>query len=141
MKTVAETYGISPARADEIYTRLIEWLTEGKRYRSPGCTAEAFALHAGLHRSYISAVVRMGGGGSFSDMVGRMRVRDACRMLRAPRHIALSAEEIGIAVGFASRQSFYNTFRKFTGRTPRAYRQEGLSGKGTDAHSGPTAGE
>ncbi|MCH5181579.1 MAG: helix-turn-helix transcriptional regulator [Prevotellaceae bacterium] len=131
MKTVAETYGISPARADEIYTRLIEWLAENKRYRRPDCTAEAFSLHAGLHRSYISAAVRMGGGGSFSEMVGRLRVRDACRLLRAPRHAALSAEEIGIAAGFSSRQSFYNAFRKYTGRTPRAYREEGLSGRET----------
>lgn len=124
MKTVAESYGISPARAGAIYTTLLDWLARRRRYRHADCTADNFARECGIHRSYVSAAVRMGGGGSFNEVVGRLRVRDACLMLRSARHAHLSAEEIGVHVGFASRQSFYNMFRRFTGRTPRAYRLE-----------------
>lgn len=120
----APSCGLSPARADETYRRLKKWLAAGKRFRRADCTVEAFAREAGLHRCYVSAAVRMGGGDSFGAMVSRLRVREACRLLRAACASGRSAEEIAIAAGFGSRQSFYNAFRKYMGRTPCQYRVE-----------------
>ena len=43
-------------------------------------------------------------------------------LFRSPRYDEYTAEEIGLMVGFSSRQCFYTAFKRFYGMTPRHYR-------------------
>lgn len=109
-------------RADELYVRILAQLTQGRRYRNPDYTAAQLARELGTNSRYISATVALRTGSNYSALVNGFRLRDARHMLRSARYAHLSAEEIGLLAGFASRQSFYAAFRRTYGITPRTYR-------------------
>ncbi|MCI6069566.1 MAG: helix-turn-helix domain-containing protein [Prevotellamassilia sp.] len=120
---------ISTERADEIYVRLLQKLTSERRYRDPKCTAKLMAEELGTNTRYISSAVALATGGNYSQLINKLRVRDACNMLSSALYKDMSLEEIGLLAGYASRQAFYLAFSRLHHCTPRAYRLEKLGGK------------
>lgn len=102
---------IKTERSNELYVKIVEHLTRTKLYRNPAYGTRQLAEELNTNTRYISAAVATCTGENYSALVNRMRLRDACDMLRAARFAHLSAEEIGLLAGFASRQAFYLAFR------------------------------
>ena len=76
-----------------------------------------------MNPSAISAAIAYKTDSNFSRLLARLRVREACFMLRNRKYDDLTAEEIGLRAGFASRQTFYNCFSREMIMTPRQYRK------------------
>ena len=55
--------------------------------------------------------------------VAGLRMAEARRMLRGPAGLSIS--RIAAAVGYADLNYFTKVFRRYTGLTPTAYRQQG----------------
>ena len=109
-------------RAYALYVRLLEKLTKEKLYRDPKYTAAQLARDLQTNTRYISAAVAVCTGKNYAALVNGLRLRDACKMLRSPKSAHLSAEEIGLLSGFASRQAFYLAFARVYSCTPREFR-------------------
>ena len=62
--------------------------------------------------------------GNFYNFVNRYRVQEAKELLGSPAETRTSVEAIGLMAGFRSRSTFYDAFRKDTGKTPAQYRKE-----------------
>lgn len=60
-------------------------------------------------------------GLSFQLLLDRAREQDSRRLLANPR---LSIEQVALATGYADPANFTRAFRKWTGLSPRAYRQQ-----------------
>lgn len=60
-------------------------------------------------------------GGSYQELLQQVRVEFAEQLL-ADNSISLT--EAGFRLGFSSASAFNNSFRKWTGLTPKAYRQQ-----------------
>jgi AraC-like DNA-binding protein len=58
-------------------------------------------------------------GVRYGDLVTRSRTNLAKRMLETP---SLSIQEIAYAMGFASPTAFHRAFKRWTGKTPKEYR-------------------
>ena len=71
---------------------------------------------AGICRTYVSNYINKTYGCSFSDYVNGLRIEHAQRLLRDNRDMKISA--VSDLSGFASVDSFYRNFKKFTGKTP-----------------------
>lgn len=112
----------SADRADRIYVEILNLLQVKKLYREPGITARQLADMMGEDHRAISAALAIQSGENFLTLLGRLRVREACRLLKDPKFAAWSAEEIGLRSGFASRQAFYLAFNRIMGMTPRQFR-------------------
>lgn len=112
----------SADRADRIYVGVLDLLQVKKLYREPGITARKIAGMLGEDYRAISAALAIVGDENFLTLLSRLRVREACRLLRDPKFAEWSAEEIGLRSGFASRQAFYLAFNRIMGMTPRQYR-------------------
>lgn len=116
---------LSAERSDELYVRILEHLTQGKRYRDPGYNAKKLAIDLHTNTRYISAAVANGTGDNYNALVNSFRLRDARKMLCSTRMDHLSVEEIGLLAGFSSRQAFYIAFsRAYNHETPAGYRAE-----------------
>jgi AraC-like DNA-binding protein len=63
---------------------------------------------------------------NYCQFVNKYRVDEAMRMLADMRYQDLSMGDICDMVGFANRQTFYASFYRFVGVTPRQYRLEYL---------------
>ena len=84
-------------------------------------TLEELARVSSYNASYLSRLFRETFDIPFTDYVNILRVNQAMKLLR---ETDLTAEEIGLEVGFHSRKHFYDMFRRHTGMTPGAFREE-----------------
>lgn len=71
--------------------------------------------------NYISRILRRASGSSFGELVGRLRVEHACRLLS---ETPLPISEVMNDSGFGCREFFYKKFREYTGMTPREWRRQ-----------------
>ena len=123
MKEGREYYRrISSERTDKLFVRIMNAVTENKRYRGGDCTASSIAAELGIKARDISAVVAIQTGENYNTLVNNLRLRDACKMLSSSSYNNYSVEEIGLYAGFSSRQSFYLAFSMAYDITPRQYR-------------------
>ena len=110
-------------RLKELYATIRHTLVSQKLYRHPDCTSIAMAKILGISpRLLAEAVAENSKDENFAAMVMRYRLRLACQLLRDPRYAYTTNEEIALRSGFASRQTFYNTFRRAFSMTPCEYR-------------------
>ena len=59
---------------------------------------------------------------NYTSFVNKYRIEEAMSILIDKRYQDLRIEEVSDMVGFSNRQSFYASFYKLIGITPRAYR-------------------
>ena len=111
-------------RLDALYKRIVQLLGRRKRFAAPAYTAGDLAAELGVAPADVSAAVARGSGGNFCSLLSGLRLAEARRLLRDPRYAALTAEEVGLMAGFASRQAFYKAFVRRVGTTPARYRRE-----------------
>ena len=90
------------------------------------CIGDVAAM-LGVGPRTLSAVLKREGCGNFRSFVSDLRLAEAERLLRLHRYARFSAEQIGLMVGFASRQSFYPHFKEKYGCTPIEYRSRNLN--------------
>ena len=109
-------------KSDQLYIKILNKLSVGKLYRDPSYTAKQMAEDLETNTRYISTAVAMHFGDNYNALVNSLRLRDACKMLRSPRFANFTAEEIGLTVGFSSRQAFYLAFSREHNMTPREFR-------------------
>lgn len=84
-----------------------------------GVTLDLIAEEVHLSAKYLSAMFVRETGMTFKDLLQKIRVQQACYMLRSG---GLSFAEIADATGFCSQSHFNSVFKKYTGLTPREYR-------------------
>ncbi len=112
----------SEERTLKLYNAILSLLKDEGLFREPNLTARSIAERLEVNPAAISAAVAYKTDSNFNRLLARIRVREACNMLRNHKYDNFTSEEIGLRSGFASRQSFYNGFTKEMGMTPRQYR-------------------
>jgi AraC-like DNA-binding protein len=93
-----------------------------KNSRDKDYSAKRLAEDLGTHTRYISAVVNVRFHMNYTSFVNKYRIEEAMTILVDKRYQDLRMEEVSDMVGFANRQSFYASFFKIMGITPREYR-------------------
>ena len=63
---------------------------------------------------------------NYTSFVNKYRIDEAMTILVDKRYQDLRMEEVSDMVGFANRQSFYASFYRVMGMTPREYRMQHL---------------
>jgi len=72
----------------------------------------------------LSFVINAEHGQSFSELLGYHRIRRATAMIESDAFKQLTIEGIGQMVGYKSKSTFFNQFKKNTGNTPLYFRQQ-----------------
>lgn len=112
---------ISRQRLADVARGIRDHVIVGHRYRDTTLTAQTLAALLGTNSRYLSAALRQHYATTFTGLVNSLRVDEACRMLN-DRECTLSMADISLLAGFATRQSFYNAFKRFKGVTPTRFR-------------------
>ena len=88
-------------------------------YMNP-VTLEETAEHVHLSPAYFSSVFKQACGTSFSDYLNLIRIEESKRLLSNTDYSILN---IAVAVGYRDQSYFSKVFKKYTGMTPKQYRQ------------------
>lgn len=112
--------------ADELYEKILNIIVIEKRYRDKDFSAKELAKELNTNTRYISAVINSRFNTNFSCLINEYRIKEALHRMTDKRFVDMTIEEIGSAVGFANRQSFYASFYRMMGETPNSYRKRHL---------------
>ena len=111
---------------DEMKEQIMNIIVMQKKYRDKDYSAKRLAEDLGTNTRYISAVVNVRFHMNYTSFVNKYRIDEAMTILVDKRYQDLRMEEVSDMVGFANRQSFYASFYRLMGMTPRDYRLEHL---------------
>lgn len=115
---------IADGLGEDIYARIQKLMTEESEFKNADLTLKS--LSEQLHQSpqVVSMVINQKSGKNFNSFINHYRIEDASKHLRDPklRHYTISA--IAMESGFNSISSFNSAFKKHTGMTPLAFRNQ-----------------
>lgn len=118
---------VSPKLMDELKEKILDIILIQKKYKDKDYSAKRLAEDLGTNTRYISAVVNMRFHMNYTSFVNKYRIDEAMTLLVDKRYQELNMEDISSMVGFSNRQSFYASFFKVNGVTPREYRMRHFS--------------
>lgn len=84
-------------------------------------SSEEMAAALWVSRSYLSSYYKTKTGMNLSDSIQQYRINKATELLQDPE---VKISDVGAMVGINSPNTFLRQFRKYTGMTPREYRQQ-----------------
>lgn len=113
---------VSPQLMDELKEKILDILVMQKKYKDKNYSAKRLAEELGTNTRYVSAVVNVRFHMNYTSFVNKYRIEEAMSILVDKRYQDLRVEEVSDMVGFANRQSFYASFFRQTGITPREYK-------------------
>ena len=113
---------VSPMLMDELKEKILNVIVMQKKYKDKNYSAKQLAQELGTNTRYISAVVNVKFHMNYTSFVNKHRIEEAMSILVDKRYQKLRIEEVSDMVGFSNRQSFYDSFYKLIGITPREYR-------------------
>ena len=120
---------MNPKQMNELKTKIVKILLKKKKYRDKNYSAKQLAEDLQTNTRYVSAVVNVCFNMNYTSLVNKYRINNAKALLVDGRYRNLRMEDISDMVGFSNRQTFYASFYKFTGVTPRQYKLENMKQK------------
>ncbi len=136
---------VSPKVMDEMKERILNIIVMQGKYKDKNYSAKMLANDLGTNTRYVSAVVNVRFHMNYTSFVNKYRIEEAMTILADRRYKDLNMEEVSAMVGFSNRQSFYASFYKILGITPREYRLKHMAAKtvkkGKKADAAPAEAE
>ena len=99
--------------------KVLSWIEQ--HYREEITLAQA-AASVYLQANYFTTLFRRETGVGFVQYLNQYRVEEACRMILHASDTSFA--QIAQDTGFPSQRHFFATFKKYTGQTPGAFRQQ-----------------
>lgn len=119
-----EKYSESPLdeqQKQRIKRDILQAIEKEKIYLESDMSINKLAQHLNISRTYISQVINEKFSRNFTNFINEYRIREARRLLSDVKSRKYTIESIAQSVGFNSRPSFNNAFKKYTGITPSFY--------------------
>ena len=113
----ANMFDYIPAKNHEIIKKAIHYISQ---HFSESLTLEEVAVHVHLNPAYFSSMFKQSTGSSFKEYLNMIRIEESKRLLANTDYTII---DIAIAAGFEDQSYFSKVFKKYTGLTPKQYRQ------------------
>jgi len=113
---------MKPGTRERLKEEILYVIKTRRMYKDNDYTVKRLAEELNTNVRYVSLVLGECYGMNYKTFVNKLRIEDAMTMLRSEEYDDVSVEDIGTAVGFLNRQSFFTYFTKIAGTTPRRYR-------------------
>lgn len=114
--------------SSELYLeKLQSYMDIEKPYLDPDITLTTLADKVTIPYRSLSEVLNDSLGCSFYNFINRYRIKESKRLLQDPSTNQKTILEVLYEVGFNSKSSFNNAFKKETGMTPTQYKKQSLN--------------
>ncbi len=113
-------------RLIELAERVTNVLEKDKIFLNPNLKSEQLARAIGIPSYQLSQVINIGLNTTFFDLLSFHRIEEVKRRLSDPQYAQEKIINIAYECGFNSKSSFNTAFKKYTNKTPSAYRSQVL---------------
>jgi AraC-like DNA-binding protein len=118
---------INPQVVNRLHEKIISIIVNKKKYRDKNYSAKQLAADLGTNTRYVSAAINIRFHMNYTSFINKYRIDEAMTILEDSKYQDLCIEEVSDMVGFSNRQSFYTSFCKLVGTTPKAYKRLHMS--------------
>ncbi len=119
---IADKYETSSNKSTIISIEQIKnFVEEEQFYLLESASLKNLAIALNSSSNSISQVINTSTGLNFNDFINTYRIDLSKKRLKDPAYQHLTIEAIGNSVGFRSRSSFYNAFKKHVKMSPKAF--------------------
>ncbi len=115
--------GITLEDAQRYKIRLMQTMQERKLYLDCDLTLRDLAEHAGMSYHQASQVINDQMNQRFFSFVNDYRIQLAKELLADPKTSKMAIVDLAMEVGFKSKSSFYDAFKKVTRITPTQFKK------------------
>ncbi|MCI6702505.1 MAG: helix-turn-helix domain-containing protein [Prevotella sp.] len=123
--TAIEKYSkssLNDADKESLIYRIEEVMNDTQIICQSDFTISKLAKQVNSNTTYVSQVINEKYGKTFSILLGNHRVKEACRRMNDQENYGnMTIEAISESVGFKSRVTFLNSFKRSIGLTPSEY--------------------
>lgn len=116
----------TPEQVKLLKDNILEKTINGKLYLDPGLTLTALSEHVKLSPHDLSFILNYGLHKSFYQYINELRTEEAKGLLLSGKVESLDMSGIATLEGFNSRTTFYSSFKKVTGVTPKEFMKNHL---------------
>jgi AraC-like DNA-binding protein len=113
---------ITDHRVISLSAKLQQLMMEQELYKNADLKLNDLAKMISISGHQLSQLLNDNMGKNFAGYVNEFRINEACCLIADNKSIKL--EEIGYEVGFNSKSTFYDAFKKHKGTTPTLYREQ-----------------
>ncbi len=117
-KTETESESGNPL--SKVFEEIIHLLEKEKAYQNPNLTINDVTQGINSNQKYVSLAISNYTQMNFNNFVNYFRINEAKKHIISQEYQTLN--EIMYACGFNSRTPFYNAFNKFTGMSPKQFK-------------------
>ena len=104
-------------------TILEGFMTDNKPYLRSDLTLENLAVSLKMSSKDLSQIIRYGYSVNFYDFINKYRIEEVKKKIGSNHSDHLTLFAIANECGFSSKSTFHETFKRFTGVTPSAYKK------------------
>jgi len=116
-----QTSRMDKREADRLVKTLKAYMDEQKPYRRSDLTMADLAKAIGCSSHTLSQLFSQHLNRNYYDFIAEYRVNEFKRLAADPKYSSLTITALSEKCGFASRNPFLTSFKKFTGMTPKDY--------------------
>lgn len=109
---------------DMIHGRIEHFFREDGAFLHPQFSLSELSKITEIKKHHLSQVINLKMNTGFYDLVNSRRIAYAIDLMKQQDHDALTLEGLGYECGFNSKSVFFQSFKKYTGKTPGKYRRE-----------------
>jgi len=120
-----ERSGLSPETAQRYRFTLMEIMQKEQLYLKDDLSLQSLAEAAGLTTHQVSEVINGQMNQNFFSFVNDYRIQRAKQLLLDPKTSSMPIVELAFEVGFQSKSSFYDVFKRVTNMTPTQFKKSG----------------
>jgi AraC-like DNA-binding protein/ligand-binding sensor domain-containing protein len=116
-------YDLEPELISSYLKKLILIMEKEKPHLNPNLTINGLSQMVGLPYYQLSQIINKKLNKNFFDFINEYRIKEAQQLLSDPKRKGDTVLDVAYNVGFNTKSSFNNAFKRFTGTTPSAYRK------------------
>ncbi|WP_157811736.1 helix-turn-helix domain-containing protein [Tenacibaculum sp. SZ-18] len=109
------------------FLEIDSFIRSKKIYLQPKYTLQNLSNDLNIGSSTLSAIINKNAKKSFVDYINEMRVKQAKKFLVDQKYEGYTIASIGLESGFNSKSAFYDVFKKRTGMTPLAFKNNNIN--------------
>ncbi len=112
-------------QVDALKEVILDRVSTGKLHLDPGLTLSVLSDKTGIGPHELSYVLNKGFGKNFYQFINELRTEEAKSLLLSDEILRFDMLGVATRSGFNSKTTFYTTFKKATGMTPKEFMKAG----------------